>query len=115
VSRDYTWTRRSIQDDMFSVGDLALWLGLGRHQARRVLLHSGLPCRLITRHWWDPRTGRGYTRKALCTHWRVGLVLLLRRIKRDLEPDAKRLGIPTPPALDSKISELLGSLSFPTR
>ncbi len=62
MPRDYKWAAQSLPPDLVSIGELGILLGLGRHQARRLLLKSGYPCKLYTKHWRGDN-GRGYTRR----------------------------------------------------
>lgn len=107
----YHWARRSIPADLWTLGDLALLLGIGRHQARRVLLKSGVPCCLVAKHWRDKHTGRGFTRKAWALPGTAALLLLLVRIRQEITVDAKALRVPTPAVLDVRIAELASSLN----
>jgi hypothetical protein len=59
--RDYGWARTVVPQDKLTLGELADLLGVGRHQARRLLLASGLPSRLLTRKW--SYNGHRYGRK----------------------------------------------------
>ena len=63
MARDYSWARRTAPRGWLTLGDLAELLAVGRHQARRKLLQSGLPCRLFTRRWRDPVDGCWYKRR----------------------------------------------------
>lgn len=115
MPRDYTWARRTIPDYMLSVGELSLLLGTGRHQARRILIRSGFPCRLIKRHWRDPSRARGYTRRAWAIPQDVALLLMLKQIQRQLKPDCRRLGIPIPSALTERIGDLIEIVRKPAQ
>lgn len=110
MSRDYTWARRSIPSDFFTVRDLSLLLGLGRHQTRLILIRSGLPCRLIKRHWRSPTTGRGYTRRAWAIPPSVALLLMLKQVERQLSADCHRLKLPLPEALSHGVEQLTGAV-----
>ena len=63
MPRDYSWARRFVPRDCFTVGELADVLCIGSHQARRRLLQSGLPYRLITRRWQHPLDQCWYVRR----------------------------------------------------
>jgi hypothetical protein len=103
---DYAWARATISGRMLTVGDLAALLGVGRHQARRILLASGLPCRLITRHWRERRCGTPYTRKTWAVPVEVACLLRLLRTRQMLQRAGRQIGVEAPRALDEKISEL---------
>ena len=62
MPRDYKWAAQSLPPGLVTIGELGVLLGLGRHQARRMLLRSGYPCKLYTRKWRGDN-GQGYTRK----------------------------------------------------
>lgn len=110
---DYPWARHSIPTGLWTLAELAQLLDVGTHQARRILLKSGLPCRLITKHWWDRQTGRGFTRKAWALSGIVALVLLLERIRQHVTSDARTVGVPIPATLELKIVELRASVRTP--
>jgi len=65
MARDYSWARNSIPPRMNTVGELAGLLDLGRHQARRRLVASGLPYTIYIRRWTNPATGQQYSRRAI--------------------------------------------------
>lgn len=90
---------------MLTIGDLAALLGVGRHQARRILLVSGLPCKLVTRHWHGI-DGRAYTRKTWAVPVEVACLLRLKRTQRQMLREAKHWKINVPASLQSNISRL---------
>lgn len=110
---NYFWARLTIPANMMTLGELSLLLGTGRHQARRILIRSGLPCRLIKRHWRSPTTERGYTRRAWAIPQEVALLLMLKQAERQLRPDCHRLNLPFPDALSRNIAELTAAISYP--
>ena len=57
-------------------------LGVGRHQARRILIASGLPHRLITRRWRHALNGAWYARAALAISPEVADRLVWERLAR---------------------------------
>ncbi len=59
-------------------------LGVGRHQARRRLLQSGLPYRLISRHWRHPLDQSWYTRKCYAIPAKIVLALDSQQEEREL-------------------------------
>lgn len=61
----YQWSRASIPPKMHTVGELGIMLGLGRHQARRRLVASGLPYTIYVRRWKNPANGQPYSRRAI--------------------------------------------------
>ena len=69
MPRDYSWARQTIPQHTLTIGQLAAFLGVERHQARRLLVRSGLPCRLVVRRWMDDDRERWFVRKA----WAVPL------------------------------------------
>ncbi len=79
MARDYSWSRRWLPPGTWNIGDLAIMLGLGRHRTRRILLASGLPCRLIRRRW--SYRGRGYSRRFYSIPDLTAAVLYARRVK----------------------------------
>ena len=54
MPRDYSWAARVVGRNAYTLREVGIMLGVGRHQARRRLLQSGLPYRLISRHWRHP-------------------------------------------------------------
>jgi hypothetical protein len=113
IDHNYHWARRSIPTDLWTLGELAQLLGVSRHQARRILLKSCLPCHLVAKHWWDKRTGLGFTRKAWALPVTAALVLLLERVRRHVASDARALGVPIPATLELKIIELRATIHTP--
>ncbi len=81
MARDYSWARRWAPAGTWTVGDLAIMIGLGRHQTRRILLASKLPYRLIRRRW--SYGGRGYARKYYVIPSSTAAVIYVRRLKWD--------------------------------
>ncbi len=82
---DYSWARRILRRDQVTIGELGWMLGVGRHQARRRLLASGLPCRLITRRWRDPWyvEDHWYVRRTYAIPARTADILLWQHLERD--------------------------------
>ncbi len=81
---DYSWARRFVGRANVTVGELATMLSLGRHQARRRLLASGLPYKLITRHWQDPwYEDRWYARRTYAIPSKTARILLWQHLERD--------------------------------
>lgn len=89
MPRDYTWARKTIPRGYWTIGELAMFLGVGRHQGRRILLSARVPCRLIARRW---RYGaKTYCRRAWAVEEAVVAVLFLekqRRVYRRMGPYA---------------------------
>ncbi len=96
---DYSWARRFVPRSCGTVGELAILLGVGRHQARRRLLASGLPCWLLTRRWKD-LNGSWYVRRAWVVPPGTAKTLLWKEIEREWERDVRlltRMGRKVPP------------------
>ncbi len=84
MPRDYSWARRILRRDQVTIGELGMMLGVGRHQARRRLVASGLPCRLVTRRWKDPwYEDRWYARRTYAIPARTAHILLWQHLERD--------------------------------
>lgn len=115
MCENYAWARQTIPPRMLTIGDLALFLGVGRHQARRILLGSRLPCRLITRHWRDRRHGTPYTRRTWAVSVEVACLLRLLRTRRAMQRAGRQIGVGSPHALDLKIEELEAAIGCSTR
>lgn len=62
MASDYWWAHATVPRGWWSVGDLAVILGVSCRTARRALKRSGLPCKLYTRFW--RHDGRVYRRQA---------------------------------------------------
>jgi hypothetical protein len=91
MARDYTWARRTLGRHMVTIGELATMLGVGRHQARRRLLASSLPAKLVTRRWKD-RHGCWYMRRTWAVPMETFRTLLIQQIERDWNRDARVFG-----------------------
>ncbi len=99
MGRDYTWARRFVPRGCGTLGELAILLGVGRHQARRRLLQSGLPCRLITRRWKD-HEGAWYVRRTYAIPAPTAEALMYGAIEREWIKDVRlitRMGVHVPP------------------
>ena len=108
MPRDYSWARRFVPRSCGTVGELAILLGVGRHQARRRLLQSGLPCRLITRRWKNP-DGAWQVRRTYAIPVPTAEALLWKEIEREWERDVRlltRMGRKVPPEARSLASAL---------
>lgn len=91
MPRDYSWARQAIPCNMATVGELAIILGVGRHQARRRLLASGLPVKLVTRRWKD-QDECWWVRRTWAIPLETFKTLLIQQIERDWYRDAKLAG-----------------------
>lgn len=84
----YAWARRSIPAHHATLGEVAWALGVGPERARQIVREFGAPARVCVKHWRDPLTGQGFTRRAWSVPQPV-LELLVReraqRIWRELE------------------------------
>ncbi len=110
MPRDYSWARRFVPRSCGTVGELAILLGVGRHQARRRLLQSGLPCRLITRRWKDP-DGAWYVRRTYAIPVATAEALFYGGIEREWKKDVRlltRLGVEVPLEARTPPSALFG-------
>lgn len=110
MPRDYTWSRRTIGRNKLCIGELGTLLGVGRHQARRLLLQSGLPCRLITRRWRDS-DGSWYSRRTYAIPPATAETLLWQAIEREWKKDVRlvtRLGGEVPLEARTPPSALFG-------
>ena len=86
MPRDYSWARQFVPRSCGTIGELGILLGVGRHQARRRLLQSGLPCKLITRRWRHP-DGSWYVRRTYAIPPGTAEVLLWEAIGREWRKD----------------------------
>ena len=105
---EYSWARRFISRDCLTVGEVALLLGVGRHQARRRLLQSGLPCKLIVRRWRHP-DGNWYNRQTYAIPPATAETLLWQAIEREWKKDVRLLtsmGVKVPPEARTLASAL---------
>ena len=96
MPRDYSWAQRNIPEGLYSIGDLAEGLDMGRHQARRILLSSGLPCWLIMKRWRGSN-GKYYCRRAWAIPFETHFCLILEQLEDRKSWFLARVGIPTPP------------------
>jgi len=109
MPRDYSWARRFVGRNCLTVGEVAFLLGLGRHQTRRRLLQSRLPCRLVVRRWRHHRDRSWYTRKTYAIPRGTAETLLWQAISREWERDVRlltRMGLKVPPEARSLESAL---------
>ena len=95
MPRDYSWARRILRRDQVTIGELGWMLGVGRHQARRRLLASGLPYKLVTRRWKDPWyvEDHWYVRRTYAIPARTARIILWRHIERDGRQDLRKFRI----------------------
>ena len=84
---NYSWARRTIRKDHWTIGELADGLQLGRHRTRRILVASKLPYKVIKRHWWYGQ--RGFTRKVISIPEETVLMLYIERTRDQWKPLAK--------------------------
>lgn len=107
-ARGYDWARRTIPRGHWAIGDVAFLLGVGRHAARRRLLKSGLPARLITRYW--RYGGYLYRRKA----WAVpglSVAILFAESQRALLRRAGKTGCHLLRKIECQLAELRSHLT----
>ncbi len=107
---DYSWARRFVPRSCGTVGELAIILGVGRHQARRRLLASGLPCKLITRRWRDSG-GSWYVRRTYSVPVATAKALFYGGIEREWKKDVRlltRMGVSVPEHARTPPSALFG-------
>lgn len=103
---DYSWADGVVGQDCVSIGTLGTLLRVGRHQARRRLVASGLPYRVYRRVWTHP-SGRIYTRKAIAVPLISAHALYLTRLSRIWTDDPFGLLGPAPPfPLQRKLNRL---------
>ena len=113
MPRDYRWARKFIPHDCATIGELGILLGLGRHEARRRLLKSGLPCRLITRRWKNP-DGAWQVRRTYAIPVATAEALFYGGIEREWKRDVRflrRLGVKVPPHACTPPRELFGDVN----
>ena len=116
MARDYSWARSFLRHDWLTIGELAWLLNVGRHQARRRLLASGLACKLILRRWRQPHEGSWYVRRAYAVPPVTVRVLFWRALERDwrrTEREFARLGMRFSPAHRKLVEELFAPARYP--
>lgn len=111
MARDYQWAARTVPKGYWTIGDVAFMLGVGRHAARRRLLRSGLPAKLITRYW--QHGGHLYRRRALAVP-EVSAMILFAEAQRALFRRAGKTGRPLLRNIERQLTELRSILTQPT-